>query len=464
MNKAGSRLRSPKDVNMLEGPILPAVVVFMLPLVLSTLLQVLYSAADIVVLGRFASVSAQASVGATSAINSLIVSWSVAISVGSKIILARALGAKDHKRAERVVHTSVLFGLLLGLLFLVVGEALTYPLLHMTKCPAETIDGAALYLQITMLGCPATFSYNTLAALLRTKGDTKRPLYYLIFSGLLNVLLNLWFVAGLGMGVAGVAIATVASNYLSAILVFVRLLRLPADDPCRVRFGRIRMNFAEVRRIVRLGLPTTISSLMYPISNLQIQSAINAFGDAAIAGNSAAGSVEGIISSVTGAISVAAVAFIGQNIGAGNRDRVKRIWKSMLVFGVLLTLSIELPMLFFGRQILSIYVDGPLAAAAIDFGYIRIVYNLLAYFVPAIMNLNSGTIQSFGYTTFSMFSSLIGVCGFRVLWMIAVYPHYKTPEVLYLCYPISWTLVAIVGTVFSVYLIRNFSRGKSYKL
>ena len=177
MKKTGLRLRSSKDVNMLEGPIVPAVIMFMLPIVLSTLFQVLYNAADIVVLGRFASTSAQASVGATSAINALIVSWSVAISVGSKIILARALGGKDYERAERVVHTSVLFGLILGVLFLVVGELVTYPLLHLTDCPEGTIEGAALYLRITMLGCPATFMYNTLAALLRTKGDTKRPLY-----------------------------------------------------------------------------------------------------------------------------------------------------------------------------------------------------------------------------------------------------------------------------------------------
>lgn len=464
MKKTGLRLGSSKDVNMLDGPIVPAVIVFMLPIVLSTLFQVLYNAADIIVLGRFASIAAQASVAATSSINALIVSWSVAISVGSKIILARALGAKDFDRAERVVHTSVLFGFLLGVVFLVIGEIVTYPLLHLTDCPADTIDGAALYLRITMLGCPATFSYNTLAALLRTKGDSKRPLYYLVASGIVNLILNIILVAGFHMGVAGVAIATLASTCLSAILVFVRLLRLPEDDPCRVRLSRIRMELAEVRKIIRLGLPMTISSLTYPIANLQIQSAINSFGNAAIAGNSAAGSLEGIVSSATGAISVAAVAFIGQNIGAGNRERVRKIWTSMLVFGVILTAAISLPMLIFGRQLLSIYVEGDLAREAIEFGYIRIAYTLLVYVIPAVMNLNVGTLQAFGYTTFAMLNNIIGVCGFRTIWMIFVYPHFKTPEILYLCFPVSWLLVAIVGVIFSIHLIRGFSRGKAHVL
>ncbi len=452
-----------RDINMLEGPILSSVIRFMIPLMLAGILQCFYNAADFIIVGRFSASgqNAQAAVGATSAIINLVVNCVIGIATGANIILARALGSRDAPRATRVVHTSFVFSALLGIVLFGIGQLTTVSLLRLTDCPADVIDGAELYMRIYYLGTPASFIYNYMAAVIRTKGDSKRPLYYLAISGLVNVALNLVFVAGFHIDVAGVAIATIVSQYLSAIFVVVRLARLPAEDPCRLRLSLMRIHSKELKQIVRFGLPSAVSSSMYAISNIQIQSAINAFGPHATAANSASGSIEGFVSSVTGGMSAAAAAFIGQNIGAENPERVRRIAKRLYIFGVLLMLFIEIPVLIFGKPLLGFYLEAP---EAIDFGIYRLRFIVGAMVISAVMNVNGGTLQAFGYTMFSMINSIVGVCGFRVLWMAAVYPRFKTPFMLYLCYPISWGLVAIVGAAMVLRLVRQYRKGRSFRI
>lgn len=445
---------------MTEGPILSAVIKFVVPLMLAGVLQVLYNAADIVVVGQFGGDRAVAEIGATTSIIALIANVVIALAVGSNIMLARYLGARDEVRVSRTVHTSCAFSLLLGLAIVCIGELTAIPLLRATNCPEEVLSGAALYLRIYYLGAPASFFYNFMSSVIRTRGDSRRPLYYLAISGLVNVLLNLLLVTVFDLGVAGVAIATVVAQYLSAIFVLVRLVSL--KDCCRLDFRRIRFHRWELGRIARLGIPSAITNAMYSFSNLQIQSAINAYGDVAIAGNTASVSLESFIQAAIATFATAAATFVGQNIGAGKRERVSQIRLRLYLLSLAIAFSTCIPMLIFGRSLLSIYV--PNSVASVDFGMIRMRFMMPAMMIGAINQVNAGTLQSFGYTLFNMVVSIVGVCGFRLVWMYTVYPRFQTPFSLYICYPISWFTMATAGFIMSTVLVHRFRRGTNFQL
>lgn len=449
-----------RDIVMTEGKILPAVVLFVIPLVLAGILQMLYNAADIIVIGNFAGKAAYASVGATSSIISLIVNTVITLAVGSNIILARYLGAGNAERVSHTVHTSFLFSLLVGTAVMIGGELSAPALLHATGCPAEVLDGAVLYMRIYYIGAPASFFYNFMSSVLRTKGDSRRPLYYLAISGLVNVALNLLLVIVFHLGVAGVAIATVASQYLSASLVFIRLVRL--DDCCRLIPSHARIHLEELKKIVRFGLPSAISSGMYSLTNVQIQSAINSFGQDGISGNSTAISVESFLSAAIATFSVAASAFVGQNIGAGKRERVPKIIRCLYFCGISVSIIAGIPMILFGENLLSIYLPGE--EAAIDFGLIRFRFIIGAMFLNAINQVNSGALQAFGFTAYSMMISIVGVCGFRFLWMGLIYPNYETAFSLYLCYPISWFAVTLAGCIAIFLVLHRYRKGKDFAI
>ncbi len=443
---------------MTEGPILPTIIRFCIPLILGGLLQCAYNAADLIVVGKFASAAALASVGATGPITGLAINLFIALSVGTSILLARAYGAKDEEKIKRLISTSYTFSLLIGILIALFGQIVAVPLLKLSGCPeGEVFRGAELYLRITFLGAPAQLFYNFMCNVIRADGDSKRPLAYLAVSGLLNVGLNLFLVIVFGMGAEGVAIATVISQYASAALLFLKLVSL--DGAKKLSPFKFSLNTKQLGRILRLGVPSAISNSMFSIANFQIMSAINAYGAYATAGNAAAVNIESFFTTMTGTLTTATSAFVGQNIGA---DKCERVTKSTNILyacfiPILGALGFIAPL--FGKQLISLYLPTGETAAA-EFGMVRFWCVAAFLFLNVIMNINSGVLQAFGYTTYSMLISVIGVCGFRTLWMALVYPRIMTPLGLYSCFTVSWFLVALVGTV-TVFVIKSrYKRGQ----
>ncbi len=454
--KDSVKAKSRKTVDMTKGPILSTVLRFCIPLILGGLLQCAYSAADLMVVGKFASADDLAAVGATSPVTGLTINLFIALAVGSSILLARAFGAKDEVKIRRLVSTSYTFSLLLGVFIALLGQILAVPLLRLSGCPAEIMDGAVLYLRIIFLGAPAQLFYNFMCNVIRSDGDSKRPLFYLAVSGVLNVGLNLVFVLALGMGAGGVAAATVVSQYASALLLFIRLVSL--DGAKHLSPFKFNINPKQLGRILRLGVPSAVSSSMYSIANFQIMSAINAYGAYATAGNAAATNIEGFFTTMTATLTTATSAFVGQNIGAGNRERVSKSITKLYLFAVPTFGLVGLLAPIFGKELLSLYLpEGSFDAA--EFGTIRLWCVSAVLFLSAAMNINSGALQAFGYTTYSMLISVICVCGFRTLWLLFVYPYYTTPLGLYICFTISWLITCAVGTV-TVWVLRTkFKKG-----
>ena len=359
---------------MTAGPLLPNVLAFTVPLILSGVLQLLYNSADIIVVGRFADSVAMASVGATTSLIQLLVSMLMGLSVGASVAVARATGAGDRDGVRCAVHTSmalaVLSGVLLGALLLL----LSAPLLELMGCPENVLAGAKLYLNIYAVGLPASFIYNYGAAILRAVGDTKRPLYYLTISGVVNIILNVLLVAGLKLSVAGVAIATIVSEFISAALVLASLITSHGD----IRFEpkKTRVERRSLSLILRIGIPAGLQSSMFSISNVLIQSAINSFGAAAIAGNTAAASIEGFATTVSNSISQAALTFSSQNMGAEKYQRVRRVLAVCLAATLVGGLTLGLLIYAFGTPLLSLFNTDPEVIAN---GLIRVSHNMPLY-------------------------------------------------------------------------------------
>ena len=427
---------------MTAGPLLPNVLAFAVPLILSGMLQLLYNSADIIVVGRFADSVAMASVGATTSLIHLLVSLLMGLSVGASVAVARSAGAGDRDGVHRAVHTSmalaVLSGAALGMLLLV----LSRPLLEMMGCPADVVGGAQLYLNIYAVGLPASLVYNYGAAILRAVGDTKRPLYYLTVSGLVNVVLNVALVAGLRLGVAGVAIATVVSETISAALVLASLIASHGD----VRFEpkKTRIERRSLSMILRIGIPAGLQSSMFSISNVLIQSAINSFGSTVVAGNSAASNLEGFIYTGMNAFAQAAVTFTSQNMGAKKFDRINKILFQCLLVVTAIGLVMGGGAYLLGEPLLGIYTSNP---EVVSYGLIRLKYVCATYFLCGLMDVMVGTIRGMGYSIMPMLVSLTGACAFRVIWIFTIFQMDRTLDCLYISYPISWVLTAGVHLI-----------------
>ena len=442
---------------MTDGPILSTIIRFCVPLILGGLLQCAYNAADLMVVGNFASAEALAGVGATTPVTGLTINIFVAISVGTSILLARAYGARDEVKIKRLISTSYSFSLLLGVAIAVLGQFLTVPLLKLSGCPEGAVfEEAELYLRIIFLGSPAQLFYNFMCNVIRADGDSKRPLIYLAVSGILNVVMNLVFVLLFNMGAGGVAAATVISQYCSALLLFLKLVRL--DGAKRLKPFYFSINFKQLRRVLRLGVPSSVSASMYSISNFQIMSAINAYGAYATAGNAAATNIESFFMAMTASLTTSTSAFVGQNIGAGKRERASKSITAICLFAVPVFGLIGLLAPVFGKALMSFYLPSG-AEMSIDFGTVRLWCVSAFLFLNVFMNVNAGVLQAFGYTTYSMMISVVGVCGFRTLWMTFVYPHIKTPFGLYSCFTVSWFIVTVVGTVTVAVLRKRFRNG-----
>lgn len=443
------------EIDILNGPLVRSILLYSLPVMIGSLIQVLFNAADTIVLGNMADMNAVSSVGATGPIVALLVNSFIGLSGGTNVILARVLGEKKDDEVKACVDTSIVFSFVMGVAIAIFGFFFSHRFLVWTSCPEECLEGATLYLRLYFLSVPAIMIYNFGAAIIRVSGDTQRPLYYLIASGLLNVLMNILFCAILTQKVAAVAIATLASQVLGAVLVMVQLCR--AKGACSFHFRGFRFDPKMLRRILRIGIPGAVNSSLYSISNLQIQSAINAWGPAAIAGNTAAASVEGMVASFTNALHVAALAFIGQNIGVGNRERVKKSIWFCYFFGIGLGLLLGLGLTALGRPILNLYIPGE--EDAIACGIIRMHHILAFYAIASMSGLYGSALQAFGYPSQPMICGIVFVLVFRVIWMSFVYPSFHSLESLYICYTISWILNDLAHMVCFIIAYRKYCKG-----
>lgn len=430
--------RTGYEIDMVNGPLFGKIVRFAIPLMLSGMLQLLFNAADIIVVGNFAGATALAAVGSTGALINLLVNLFIGLSVGTNVLVARYYGAHDMKQLHETVHTSVLTSVVSGAALVVIGLVLAEPLLTLMGTPDDVLSQAALYMRIYFCGMPVTMLYNFGAAILRSVGDTRRPLYFLMVAGVLNVGLNLIFVIFFGMGVAGVALATVLSQALSAALVVLCLLR--TDAPYRLEIKRLRIYKDKLLAMMRIGLPAGMQGAVFSISNVLVQSSINSFGSIAMAGSTAAANIENFVYMAMNSFYQTALSFTGQNVGAKRYDRVGKIARICILCVTVVGVTLGGCAYLFGRQLLPIYNSDP---EVISYGMIRLLYNCVPYFICGVMDTLVGSIRGMGYSIMPMIVSLLGSCALRVIWIFTIFAMYHTFEILFLVYSVSWTVTAI---------------------
>ena len=421
---------------MLEGPLFSSIILYTIPIILTGVLQLLFNAADLVVVGRFCGSISVAAVGATTYITNLLVNFFVGLSVGAGVSVAHAIGRRDEAAVHRIVHTTLPIALLSGAVLTVVGVTWSETFLRWMDTPASVLPLSTTYMRICFGGVTFTMIYNFCAAILRAAGDTRSPLIFMTFSGVLIVLMNLLFVCLLDMNVAGVALATTLSQGVSAALVVAALMR--RTDGCRLELKKLRFYPEEIRKIIRIGLPAGTQSALFSISNVLVQSSVNSFGEVFVFGNAAAANIEGFLFTSLNAFHQTAVNFVGQNAGAGQYDRVKKtVWISLSSVAAAGILFSSLACIF-GRQLLGIYLtDSP---EAVVHGMLRFYRVSSLYFICGMMDVSTGALRGLGASTVPMVISLLGACGLRILWIATVFPHWRTPEGLFLCYPISWVV------------------------
>lgn len=427
------------EIDMCNGPLLGKVLLFSLPLMLSGILQLLYNAADVAVVGRFAGSTSLAAVGSTGSLINLMINLFIGLSVGASVVVARNLGAHDFRKAHDSVHTAIAISLVAGIVTLIIGVSLSKLFLSLMDMPSDVIDLATLYMRIYFLGMPGLMVYNFGSAILRAMGDTMRPLYFLTISGIVNIVLNLFFVCIFHMDVAGVALATIISQYISAALVVICLLRL--DNCCHLNIKEITFHKSEVFEMIKVGLPAGIQGSLFSISNVLIQSSINSFGSTVMAGNAAASNIEGFTYTAMNSVYQAAVTFVSQNVGAKKPERISRVAIVTLLTVTAIGLIMGGASYLGGETLLKIYSTD---SAIIPYGMIRLRYICLTYFLCGIMDVFVGLLRGMNCSTIPMIVSIFGSCVFRVLWVYTVFRANPTQETLYIAYTISWSICAAV--------------------
>ena len=449
-------MNSKKVVNMLEGPLLGPIFLFAMPLFITSVLQLAFNAVDIIVVGKFTGHHALAAVGATGPVINLLVTMFMGISIGASVIMGQNVGARDFKNARDTLHTAIGISILGGILVLFAGIFTAMPLLRLMQTPPEVIELAGEYLKIYYIGMPGFMVYNFGAALLRAIGDSRRPMYFLTISGIFNVICNLIFVIVFKMGVAGVAIATTISQYIAAALIVASLLK--ADGYMKLSFDKIRISKDKALGMMKIGLPAGFQGALFSISNILIQSGINSFGSVVMAGNTAAGNLEGFVYMGMNAVYQTSLSFTSQNMGAKQYDRVKKIfWTCVgVVIGVGLVLGVGAWLL--GDKLLRLYTDEP---EVIKYGVERLGVVSATYFLCGIMDTMVGGLRGMGYSITPMIVSLTAVCILRMIWIATIFQSIHTPVVLYLSYPVSWTIAAIGHYVNYLYAMKKLDKMKT---
>ena len=436
------------QIDMVHGPLAGKLLVFAIPLMLSSILQLLFNAADVIVVGRWSGSQSLAAVGSNTSLINLMVNLFVGFSVGTNVVVARDLGAGREEDVRDSVHTSIALSLISGVALMGLGLLLSRQMLELMGSPEDVIDLAALYLRIYFCGMPGNMLYNFGAAILRAQGDTKRPLYFLTAAGIINVILNLVFVIVFHMDVAGVALATIISQYVSAILVLLTLMR--DKGPLRVDLRALRLDMKVVRRILQVGLPAGFQGMVFSISNVLIQSSINSFGSTVVAGSAASSNIEGFVYAGMNAFYQTALTFTSQNYGACECKRVDRIMGLCLLYSGLIGLVLGNLAYLFGYPLGSIYAPGQeeVIAQAVD----RLSICCTTYFLCGLMDTQVGVLRGIGYSVVPMIVSLVGSCALRLLWVATIFQLNRTPEMLYLSYPVSWAITAATHFVFFLFI------------
>jgi len=443
-----------------QGPLLSQILLFTLPLIATSILQLLFNTADTVVVGRWGGATpeeceiALAAVGSCGSLTNLIITLFMGLSIGAGVCVAHGIGAKQYDDVSRVVHTSVIMSAIGGIIVTVFGIIMAEPLLALMGTDPQVLTEAGKYMRAYFYGMPACMVYNYCASILRSAGDTVRPLSFLGVSGVVNVGLNLIMVLVFRLGAMGVGLATAASQWVSCILIIIFMMR--TDGFCKIEISKLRIDIAKLKKIIALGLPAGIQSTLFSLSNVLIMSSINSFGKVFVAGNTAAANLEGYVYVIQNAFYQATVTFVGQNDGARKYDRLK---KSALLCTILVT---ALGALFgnlvyaFGEPLLRVYI--PDNAEAVGYGMIRLSFICVTYFLCGIMEVGSGIMRGMGKAVSPMLVSLVGSCALRIIWIYTVFALDHTPQTLFLSYPVTWVITASVHYIMSFFVLRKRSK------
>ena len=453
----GTAVKNGKKIDMINGSLIGGIVRFSLPIMATGILQHLYNAADIMVVGKFAGDIAQGAVSSTGSLVGLITNAFIGLSVGANVIVARMIGAKNKNGVHRAVHTSIALSLICGVVISLIGFFCAEFFLNLMGCPGEMIELSTLYVKLYFIGAPVNLLYNFGASILRAAGDTKRPLIFLASSGLVNVLLNLVFVIVFGMSVAGVALATVISQVISAVLVVTVLVRDKGD--IKLFITKIKLYKKELVNIIKVGLPSGLQASLFSISNVIIQSSYNSFGEIAVSGVGVGGSIDGFVYLTMNAVYQAALTFTSQNYGAGNYPRLKKILHSSLLIVVASGIAVGGLTVLFGRQLASIYTNSP---QVVEYALGRVYIMSSTYFLCGIMDVISGMLRGINHSVYPMIVSVAGICGFRILWICTVFRFFRSLTTIYVSYPISWIIAAVTMYIgYVVYYRRLIKRSAS---
>lgn len=442
------------ELDMCNGPLFSSIVLYSIPLMLTGILQLLYNAVNVAVVGRFLGRNELAAVGSTTTLINLIVSLFIGFSIGTSVLMARFCGADRQKDANETVHTSIALSIVSGIILTTAGILMARPLLKLMGTPDDVLNHAVLYMKIFFLGMPASMIFNFSSAILRAVGDTRRPLYYLTISGIVNVVLNLMFIVAFHWNISGAAISTVISQYISLILVLTCLMH--SEGSLRLKWRDIGFKKDKLIAIVRIGLPASIQSIIFSVSNVLIQSSVNSFGSAIIAGNTAAMNIEGFVYVSMNAFYQAALNFTGQNIGAKKYSRIGHILGVSLVSVTAVGITFGGLCYLFAGKLLGIYTTDQ---EVIAIGIMRLGYLCLPYFLCGFMEVLVGSLRGMGYSVLPMLASIAGVCGIRIMWIYTIFALNHKLESLYFSYPISWAITALVHLICILVVRRKFTTG-----
>lgn len=448
-----SKKKSRYEMDMCNGALAPKMWIYVLPLMLSGILQLAFNAVDMIVVGKCCGDNALGAVGATGSLINLLVNIFMGLSVGTNVLVAKFYGAGKDKQVNETVHTAILSSVIFGAVLAAIGFFLAKPLLELMDTPEEFIEMSTLYVRIYFLGMPVMLLYNFGSAVLRAIGDTKRPLYFLLAAGVLNIGLNLFFVLVCRMNVDGVAIATIISQGVSAVLIVISLMR--SAGSCHLELKKLRIVGDKLISMIKIGLPAGIQGSLFSLSNVLIQSSINSFGPTVVSGNTAASNLEGFIYVAMNSFYQTAISFTSQNLGGGKYKRINKIMLYSIGFVTLVGVGLGGIFYLLGSKLLRFYTDDPHVA---DYGLIRMKYICIPYFLCGVMDTMVGMLRGLGKSILPMIVSLCGACGFRIVWILTVFASHHTLDALYVSYPISWFLTAVTHIICYIVIKKKLDR------